>query len=131
RLYEVSKETFLSHRPLDWPSVKASAILRHLPIRYGWGNYHSAVAAHFKSPYLRQLYDRYPTYVGSSPYKSPATLAVIPYLEYTFGGWHVEGGLYRIVESLIELAGRAGVDLLTRARVARIEHEQDRVRGVR
>ncbi|HEX2489528.1 MAG TPA: phytoene desaturase family protein [Blastocatellia bacterium] len=131
RLYEVSKETFLRRRPLDWPSVKASAILRHLPIRYGWGNYHRAVTAHFKSPHLRQLYDRYPTYVGSSPYRSPATLAVIPYLEYAFGGWHVKGGLYRIVKSLVELAGRVGVELLTRAPVERIEHEQDRVRGVR
>jgi diapolycopene oxygenase len=131
RLYEISKETFLRRRPFDWPSVKASAIMRHLPIRYGWGNYHSAVAAHFKSPLLRQLYDRYPTYVGSSPYQSPATLAVIPYLEYAFGGWHIEGGLYRIVESLIELAGKAGVELLTRARVESIEHEHDRVRGVR
>ncbi|HEY7184451.1 MAG TPA: phytoene desaturase family protein [Blastocatellia bacterium] len=131
RLYEVSKETFLRRRPLDWPSAPAPAILRHLPIRYGWGNYHRAVAAHFKSPYLRQFYDRYPTYVGSSPYKSPATLAVIPYIEYAFGGWHVEGGLYRIVQSLIELAERAGVELLTRARVERIDHEQGRARGVR
>ncbi|MBO0863338.1 MAG: FAD-dependent oxidoreductase, partial [Chloracidobacterium sp.] len=44
RLFEVSKETFLRHRPLDWRSVKPSAVLRHLPIRYGWGNYHRAVA---------------------------------------------------------------------------------------
>ncbi|HEY6402860.1 MAG TPA: phytoene desaturase family protein, partial [Blastocatellia bacterium] len=131
RLYEVSKETFLSRRPLDWPSVKTSKILRHLPLRYGWGNYHSAVAAHFKSPRLRQLYDRYPTYVGSSPYRSPATLAVIPYLEYAFGGWHVQGGLYSIVQSLIDLAGQVGVELLTRARVERIEHERGHVRGVR
>ncbi|HEY8462068.1 MAG TPA: phytoene desaturase family protein, partial [Blastocatellia bacterium] len=131
RLYEVSKETFLRRRPLEWPSVSASTILRHLPIRYGWGNYHRTVAAHFKSPRLRQLYDRYPTYVGSSPYRSPATLAVIPYLEYAFGGWHVEGGLYRIAQSLVELAGQAGAELLTRARVERIEHERGRVRGVR
>jgi phytoene desaturase len=131
RLYEVSKETFLSRRPFDWPSAKASAILRHLPIRYGWGNYHRTVAAHFKSPRLRQLYDRYPTYVGSSPYQSPATLAVIPYIEYAFGGWHVKGGLYRIVESLIELAKQAGVELLTSARVERIEHDQGKARGVR
>jgi diapolycopene oxygenase len=131
KLYEVSKETFLCRRPMDWPSVKPSTILRHLPIRYGWGNYHSAVAAHFKSPWLRQLYDRYPTYVGSSPYQSPATLAVIPYLEYAFGGWHVDGGLYRIVQSLVDLAAQAGVELLTRARVERIEHERGQVRGVR
>src|SRR5262245_29308360 len=58
RLYEVSKETFLRRRPLDWRSVKASALLPYLPIRYGWGNYHRAVAAHFKSPHMRQLYDR-------------------------------------------------------------------------
>ena len=131
RLYEVSKETFLRRRPLDWPSVKASEILPYLPIRYGWGNYHRAVAAHFKSPHLRQLYDRYPTYVGSSPYRSPATLAVIPFLEYAFGGWHIKGGLYRIVESMIELARRAGVELLPRARVARIESERNVARGVR
>jgi phytoene desaturase len=131
RLYEISKETFLRRRPLDWPSVKPSAILRHFPVRYGWGNYHRAVAAHFKSPHLRQLYDRYPTYVGSSPYQAPATLAVIPYLEYAFGGWHVEGGLYRIVRSLTALARQAGVELMTRARVERIEHERGRARGVR
>jgi phytoene desaturase len=134
RLYEVSKETFLRRRPLDWPSapsLKGATIMRHFPIRYGWGNYHRAVAAHFKSPRLRQLYDRYPTYVGSSPYQAPATLAVIPYLEYAFGGWRVEGGLYRIVQSLIELAGRAGIELRPRARVERIEHAQGRARGVR
>src|SRR5215831_9303982 len=131
RIYEVSKDIFLRRRPLDWPRAADAKVLRHLPWRYGWGNYHKTVAAHFRSPRLRQLYDRYPTYVGSSPYQSPATLAIIPFIEYAFGGWHVKGGLYRIVESLIELAGRAGVELLPRARVARIERERNRACGVR
>src|SRR5690242_71484 len=104
RLYEVSKETFLRRPPLYRPDLRGLRALRLAPLRYGWGNYHRTVAAHFRSPHLRQLYDRYPTYVGSSPYASPATLAVIPYIEYAFGGWYVEGGLYRIVESLVELA---------------------------
>src|SRR5215510_15663654 len=131
RLYEVSKETFLRRRPLDWPSMKASAILRHLPIRYGWGNYHRAVVAHFKSPYLRRLYDRYPTYVGSSPYESPATLAVIPFIEYAFGAWYVKGGLYRIVESLVELARERGVQLMLHSRVEKIVCDGKKVVGVR
>jgi len=131
KLYEVSKETFLRRRPLDWPDARSASVLRHFPLRYGWGNYHRTVAAHFKSPYLRQLYDRYPTYVGSSPYRSPATLAVIPYLEYAFGGWYVRGGLYRIVEGLVELAELSGISLLRGARVTRIEHEGRRVHGVR
>jgi len=122
RLYEVSKETFLRRRPIDRPDSRSLAAMRHMPLRHGWGNYHRTVAAHFKSPHLRQLYDRYPTYVGSSPYRSPATLAVIPYIEYAFGGWYVKGGLYKIVESLAELASRAGVVLMPEAEVERIDH---------
>lgn len=130
RLFEISRETFLRRRPLDWPRARDVGLLRHLPIRYGWGNYHRTVAAHFRSPHLQQLYDRYPTYVGSSPYAAPATLAVIPYLEYAFGGWFARGGLYRIVEGLLDLAAAAGVGLLLRARVERIEHKDRRVTGV-
>lgn len=130
QLYEVSKHTFLRRRPLDWPSLTDVSTLKNMPWKYGWGNYHDTVAAHFHSPYLRQLYDRYPTYVGSSPYKSPATLAVIPYIEFSFGGWYVKGGLYRIVESLLELSRRAGITLMNNARVVRIESSGSRVTGV-
>ncbi len=131
RLFEISQETFLRRRPLDWPRARDLKVLRQFPLRYGWGNYHRTVAAHFRSPYLRQLYDRYPTYVGSSPYAAPATLAVIPYIEYAFGGWYACGGLYRIVESLLELGAATGVNFLPRARVERIEHAGRRVTGVR
>lgn len=131
RLFEVSRETFLRRRPRDAPDLRSLRALRHTPLRHGWGNYHRTVAAHFKSPLLRQLFDRYPTYVGSSPYESPATLAVIPYIEFAFGGWHIRGGLYRLVESIKELASRLGVELRTGARVERIEHGGGRVRGVR
>jgi phytoene desaturase len=131
RLYEVSKETFLRRPPTARPDARSLRALRHMPLGYGWGNYHRTVAAHFRSPHLRQLYDRYPTYVGSSPYQSPATLAVIPYIEHAFGGWYVKGGLYRIVESLVDLAARLSVELRPDAPVARIERAGRRVSGVR
>jgi phytoene desaturase len=130
RLYEVSRETFFRRRPSSAPDLRSFKAMRHMPLRRAWGNYHRTVAAHFKSPHLRQLFDRYPTYVGSSPYRSPATLAVIPYVEYAYGGWHIKGGLYRLIESLVALAGRAGVTLRTCARVEQIEHDGRRVKGV-
>ncbi len=130
QLYEVSKDTFLRRRPLDWPRATDASGLKHMPWRHGWGNYHKTVTAHFRSPHLRQLYDRYPTYVGSSPYKSPATLAVIPYIEFSFGGWYVSGGLYRIVESLVALAKAAGIVLLNNSRVEKIERAGNRVTAV-
>ena len=131
RLFALSRETFLRRAPLAPPDLRSLKALTRLPLRRAWGNYHSAVAAHFRSPHLRQMFGRYPTYVGSSPYRAPATLAVIPYIEFAYGGWHVEGGLYRVVESLTELARGLGVSLHTDARVRAIEHDGGRVRGVR
>ena len=131
RLFALSRETFLRRAPLEPPDLRSLKALGQFPLRRAWGGYHSTVAAHFRSPHLRQLFERYPTYVGSSPYRTPATLAVIPYIEYAYGGWHVEGGLYRVVESLVELARGLGVSLHTSARVRAIEHEGRRVRGVR
>ena len=131
RLFALSKETFLRFSPFELPDLKALKSLRNFPLRYAWGNYQSTVEAHFRSPLLRRLYGRYPTYVGSSPYNSPATLAVIPYIEFAFGGWHVRGGLYRIVESILSLAENLNVELLTNARVEQIEHQNKRISGVR
>ena len=131
RLFALSQETFLRRPALAPPDARVLKSLRRMPFRNAWGNYHAAVEAHFRSPHLRQMFDRYPTYVGSSPYSSPATLAVIPYIEFAFGGWHVRGGLYRLVESLVALARGLGVELRTCARVERIELEGRRVKGVR
>jgi phytoene desaturase len=120
----------MSRSPYDPPGPGDWEVLRHMPIRYGWGNYAATVCAHFSSPYLRQLFNRYPTYVGSSPYLSPATLAVIPYLEFTYGGWYVRGGLYKIVEALVSLASQRGVELYTHSRVTRITKTGGRATGV-
>jgi phytoene desaturase len=129
-IYALSRETFLRRPVGAAPDLRALKALKRIPLRRAWGNYQATVAAHFRSPHLRQLFGRYPTYVGSSPYRTPATLAVIPYIEYAHGGWHVRGGLYRIVESLAAIARRLGVTLRTGARVRNIEHEGRRVRGV-
>ncbi len=130
RIFELSKETFFRRGAFEPPDAAALRALRHMPLRHAWGNYHSVVAKHFRSPYLRQLYDRYPTYVGSSPYAAPATLAIIPYIELAFGGWYVRGGLYRIVQSLVDLCRTRGVDLRTNSRVASIIRDNKRASGV-
>ena len=111
RIYALSKDTFL-RRPIGAPpDRKALGALRHAPVLRGWGNYQQTVNAYFRSAELRQLYGRYPTYVGSSPYRSPATLAIIPFIELVFGGWYIRGGLYRLVEALCGLLEARGVAL--------------------
>lgn len=130
RIFELSKETFLRNSPTTPPDLRALKAMRHFPVRHAWGNYSRAVQAHVRSPYLRQLFNRYPTYVGSSPYASPATLLVIPYIEFAFGGWYVKGGLYTIIEALLRLCARHGVDVRTNCPVERISTSGRTTNGV-
>ena len=131
RIYRLSEGTFFLNHPLLPFGPPAAGSLRHFPLRHAWGNYARTVARFVKDHRLRRIYNRYPTYVGSSPYRCPATLLVIPYIEHTFGAWRVKGGMYRIVGALLRLAKERGVEVMAGAAVAEIEGGGERVTGVR
>ena len=92
---------------------------------------HGAVASFFRDSRLQQLFDRFATYNGSSPYLAPATLAVIPYVEFHFGGWYVRGGMARLASALGDAARSAGADIRIGTAVAQIEADSGRISGVR
>ena len=89
-----------------------------------------AIHAHVRSPYLRQLFARYATYLGASPYKARAFLNVIAHVELTAGLWYPLGGTYAIARTYHRLAQELGVEIHTNARVTRILVEHDQVAGV-
>lgn len=82
-------------------------------------------------PRLRQVLDRYATYAGSDPRKAPAVLATIPYIEQTFGAWHLGGGLARLADALAARCRERGVTMRFEADVSGIELEEGRASGVR
>ncbi len=130
RLFNVSQATFFSRSPFERPNCQIIRALRHLPLRFGWGNYDRTVRHFFRSPHLRQLFNRYITYVGSSPYQAPATLSVIPYVEYAFGVRHIQGGLYRMIEVLCALGEKEGVEYRMNTPIRSIMRRGGRVIGV-
>ncbi|MBN2104047.1 phytoene desaturase [bacterium] len=91
---------------------------------------HQSVKRHFQDPRLVQLFDRYPTYNGSNPYRAPATLNVIPYVELGLGGYYIKGGLYSLVESMQKAAKTLNVKIHTETEVERICHDNHRIQGV-
>lgn len=90
----------------------------------------NSLARHFRDPRLQQLFGRYATYCGSSPFAAPSTLMLVAHVE-TQGVWMVRGGMVEIGRSLARLAERAGVHIRTSSHVDRIELRQGRVCGVR
>ena len=129
-IWELSAELFLYHSPEQIfgkglsPAGALSAIA--VPIRIGmFANFARTVHRHLHHPKLREVLYQYATYSGASPFKAPATLAVIPHAEFGFGGWYVQGGLYRMAEELEKLARRKGVRIRTGCAVREVLIEPD------
>ncbi|MEM6946080.1 MAG: FAD-dependent oxidoreductase, partial [Pseudomonadota bacterium] len=78
------------------------------------------LSGHLQDPRLRQLFARYATYCGSSPFLAPATLMLIAHVE-RLGVWTVEGGMTALAQAVARLAEKHGTRIRTGTAVARIE----------
>ncbi len=65
------------------------------------------LSRHFADPRLRQLFGRYATYSGSSPFEAPATLMLIAAVEAE-GVWMAEGGISALARALAALGEGCG-----------------------
>ena len=88
-----------------------------------------ALGEHFRDPRLRQLFGRYATYSGSSPFQAPATLMLIAHVEQE-GVWLVDGGMIALAQALATLAVRAGCLIRTQAMVQEIQVRRGRAAAV-
>jgi len=79
---------------------------------------------------LVQLFDRYATYNGSNPYKTPATLSVISHLEHNMGAFIPGQGMIQVTESLVQQALRLGVEFHFNSPVSKVEIKDGSARGV-
>jgi 1-hydroxycarotenoid 3,4-desaturase len=89
-----------------------------------------ALGQHFSDPRLQQLFGRYATYCGSSPFAAPATLMLIAHVE-AMGVWLIDGGIHALARAIAALAERQGARLRTGAPVAEVLVENGRTSGVR
>ncbi len=92
---------------------------------------HSANEKAFTDKKLIQMFDRYATYNGSSPYVVPATLNVIPYVEIDLGAFYPEGGMHSITTSLVKLAEEIGITIKLSTPVKEIVVENKKATGIK
>lgn len=108
----------LAKSPRDVRTVAPTTSLRGLGRKY------------LRDPRLRMLLDRHATYSGSDPRKAPAALSTIPYVEQTFGSWHIGGGVHKLADALAARCEERKVDILLNSDVTRIVLDEGKVRSV-
>jgi len=91
---------------------------------------HGGVARYLKTPHMRDIFDYFIKYVGSSAYHSPAFMNCLPTIQFQYDLWYVDGGLYGIAIGLQRLIDEIGVGIRLNTEVAEIRKEANRVTGV-
>lgn len=85
---------------------------------------------YFSNLHLIQLFNRYATYNGSSPFKTPGIMSMIPHLEMHYGTFFPKGGMVSITKSLHSLAKDQGVEFKVNEAVSEIVIEQGKAKKV-
>jgi phytoene desaturase len=131
--YKILSGLFLEdslHKRSTWTSKKAFRGYFNLPKLGIFNTMNGANESYFSTKKAVQLFNRYATYNGSDPYQTPATLNIIPHLEYNVGAFFPKNGMYGITLSLEKLAKDLGVKFHYNARVEEILVENGKVKEI-
>jgi len=85
------------------------------------------VSRHISSPHLQDLVNFFIKYVGSSPYRAPAVLTLLPYIQNEFGLWYIPGGMSRLAEGLENIARKLGVEFNLNSEIVGASLEEGRI----
>lgn len=93
---------------LQWLLTLASVPIGHTPklFRSVW----KELDRHFDSEEVKQIFSLVAFFLGATPYDTPAIYTLLTYTELVHDGYHnVRGGMYRIVEGLLEEMTKRGI----------------------
>lgn len=113
---------------LSTDTIEAIFKINSLDINTTLHNYNASV---FKDEKLVQLFDRFATYNGSSPYQTPGIMSMIPHLEQYFGTYFPKGGMHSITRAMYNLATDIGVKFNFNALVDEIIVENKQAKGIK
>ena len=131
--YKAAYPVFITvslHRWKEWLNKHLFAAIVRIP---KFGLFRSMASVNrqkFKHPHTQQIFNRFATYNGSSPYKSPGMLNIISHLELNIGPFMPKGGIVSVSQSLYQVAINLGVEFHLNETAIKIEHDQNKVGAV-
>ncbi|MBN1308889.1 MAG: phytoene desaturase [Chitinispirillaceae bacterium] len=90
----------------------------------------ASVSRFFTDQQLRDVFNYFIKYVGSSAYNAPGFMNLMPWVQIGFGLWYVKGGMYNMARGMARLMEEVGVTVHCDSEVTEIMHERGRVTGV-
>ncbi|KIL48842.1 hypothetical protein KP77_20530 [Jeotgalibacillus alimentarius] len=112
RLYKLSEEAFFPKAITSYKDFLAPAMSKAFFSVRPFEKLAHFNKKYFSNPHLQKVFNRYATYIGSSPYQTPATFSMIAYLEMISGVYTVKGGNTQIAKSYEEVFKKLGGEII-------------------
>ncbi|MBK8340044.1 MAG: phytoene desaturase [Flavobacteriales bacterium] len=101
----------LVHRPsLSWLEYMHPRLLTGMLRTSVFSSLRKHVGRHFKDPRLRQLMEFPVLFLGATAERTPALYSLMNFADMALGTWYPMGGMGRIVEGMVRVATKQGVD---------------------
>jgi phytoene desaturase len=84
----------------------------------------------FKEPRIIKLLEFPVLFLGATPEKTPALYSMMNYADMALGTWYPMGGMYKIVEGMVDLAKQQGVQFKFNSAVQGLEMNSIRAKGI-
>ena len=131
--YNLTSPYFLEnslHKPSTFMTLEVLKVLRAIPSLGLFSTLDEENKKYFKDPKLVQLFNRYATYNGSSPFLTPGIMQMITHLEHGLGTYLPKGGMHEISQSLTRLALKLGVEFHLGHKVEKLNSVQNKMVGI-
>ena len=99
---------------------------KHIPylIKSVW----SEVSKTFESNELRVIFSLVAFFLGSTPFRTPAIYTLLNYTEMRHNGyWKISGGMYRLVEVIVDILKRRGVNFVYNSEIVDFTSSNKRI----
>lgn len=83
-----------------------------------------------RHPKLVQVLDKFASYIGSDPYRTPGIMSLMTHLEITVGIYFPKNGIHDITQSIYQLGKDIGVHFHFNAAVEKIETDKNNAVGI-
>ncbi|WP_058305856.1 phytoene desaturase family protein [Gracilibacillus massiliensis] len=128
--YQIAESQFLNRLLYRFSDKWSPTLIKNFAKIKPFTTYQDWLKQYFTHPNTLQLFGRYATYVGSSPYQTPAIYGMMAHVETNLGIYGVTGGTYQIANAMRQLAEELGVQIHYQQEVTKMVVQNSKVIGV-
>ena len=120
RHYELSVTHVLKKNFTSLLSMARPSFLRHLLTLHPFESIYSRASKYFWTERLRRVFTFGSMYMGMSPFDAPGTYSLLQYTELAEGIWYPKGGFHTVIEALVNVGKRLGVEYRLSTPISRV-----------